>query len=68
VRCPVGVDLTVVAVTVPPAVRLRLREIGLRAGTTLRVTHRAAFGGRVVAVGSTRLAVDGATAARIEVR
>jgi ferrous iron transport protein A len=31
------------------------------------VTHRAAFGGRVVGIGADRFAVDAATCARIEV-
>ena len=46
---------------------LRMREIGLRPGGTVRVTQRAAFGGRVVAIGAARLAVDGETAGCIDV-
>ncbi len=42
-------------------------EIGLQAGAVVHVTHRGPSGGRVVAVGGTRLALDAATAARIEV-
>lgn len=65
--CPVDEDLRVLAMSVPATARLRMREVGLRVGSTVRVTHRAPFGGRVVAVGASRIALDGGTAARIEV-
>jgi len=42
--------------------------MGLREGAVVRVTHRAPFGARVVAVGGSRIAVDAATAVAIEVR
>lgn len=61
-------DLEVTAVAVPDAARLRLREIGVRVGARVRVTQRTSFGGRVVALAGTRVALDRATAARIEVR
>ena len=65
---PAHTDLEVTSVTVPDAARLRLREIGVRVGARVRVTQRSAFGGRVVAVAGTRVALDRATATRIEVR
>jgi ferrous iron transport protein A len=64
---PPQTDGTVVRVDVDPTAVLRLRELGLRPGGTVRVTHRAAFGGRVVGIGADRFAVDAATCARIEV-
>jgi len=66
--CPVEEDLEVVGVTVPPDARLPVREMGLREGAVVRVTHRAPFGARVVAVGGSRIAVDAATAVAIEIR
>jgi len=46
---------------------LRLREMGMRAGTTLRLDMVAAGGARIVAVGGARLAIDHSTAALIDV-
>jgi ferrous iron transport protein A len=63
---PVATEGRVVSVDLDQSHRLRLGELGLRAGAVLRVTHRAAFGGRVVAIGADRFAVDAATCARIE--
>ena len=66
--CIVGADVEVVDVCAPPTARLRMREVGLRVGSVVRVTQQGPFGGRVVAVGASRIAVDGATASRIAVR
>lgn len=66
--CAVGTDVEVVGVSAPPSARLRMREVGLRVGSVVRVTQQGPFGGRVVAVGASRIAVDRATATRIEVR
>ncbi len=57
----------VVGVDLDDAPRARLRELGLRPGGEVRVTHRAAFGGLVVAVGADRFAVDARTAVRVRV-
>lgn len=65
--CPLDTDVRVRAVRFEADVALRMREIGLRPGGTVRVTQRAAFGGRVVAIGAARLAVDGETAGCIDV-
>lgn len=48
-------------------VALRLREMGLRPGTRVRIAGRAASGARIVAVGGARIAVDRQTSALIEV-
>ena len=66
--CAVGADVEVVGLFTPPEAHLRMHEVGLRVGSVVRVTQQAPFGGRVVAVGASRIAVDGATATRIEVR
>ncbi|HQY32976.1 FeoA family protein [Actinotalea sp.] len=66
--CPVGAEVEIVALGLPDGALLRMGEMGLRAGSRVRVTHRAPLGGRVVAVGTARLALDGATAASVEVR
>lgn len=65
--CPLDTDVTVLAVDPDCEACLRMRELGLRVGTCVRVTHRGPAGSRVVAVGATRVAVDAQTAARISV-
>lgn len=66
-ECAVGATVRVVTVDLPDAHARRLRELGLAAGHVVHVTHRAAFGGRVVMVESDRFALDRATARRLEV-
>ena len=65
--CPLDTDLLIRAVRFEAGAVLRMREIGLRPGGAVRVIQRAAFGGRVIAAGAGRLALDGATAACIDV-
>jgi len=55
-------------IDVDPVHRLRLEELGLRPGAELRLTNRAAFGGIVVNIAGTRIAVDRRSARRIEVQ
>lgn len=50
-----------------PGVCLRLRELGLRDGVMLQVTHCAAFGGRVIGIGADRFALDALTCASITI-
>ena len=64
---PLGAPLRVTGVRLPTAAALRLNEMGIRLGTRAHVTQRAAFGGRVVAVAGSRFALDGGTAALIDV-
>ncbi len=63
---PVGQDVTIVGLDVDAGLALRMRELGLRPGAVVRVTHRGA-GGRVVAVGSDRFALgtEACTAVRL---
>jgi ferrous iron transport protein A len=64
---PLGAELRVTGVRLPVAAAFRLQEMGIRLGTVAHLTQRAAFGGRVVAVAGSRYALDGQTAALIDV-
>lgn len=65
---PLGRDLQVAAIDLDNRHAFRLAEIGIRTGMSVRVIQKGNFGGRVVAMGSQRIAVDGATARAIELR
>ncbi|KFI80361.1 Ferrous iron transport protein A [Bifidobacterium mongoliense DSM 21395] len=45
--------------------RFRLNELGFREHERMRVIQKANFGGRVVAHGTDRIAIDGDTASHI---
>lgn len=64
---PAGALLRVTGVHLPAADAFRLNEMGIRLGTLAQVTQHAAFGGRVIAVAGSRYALDGGTAALIDV-
>jgi ferrous iron transport protein A len=64
---PATADVRVLNLAVEPSVRLRMREIGLRDGAVVRVWGTTAFGGRVVVLGGSRIALDAATARAVEV-
>lgn len=66
-RCPLNIDMTITDIDIAPRYRFRMLELGLRKGSVIRVVQRANFHGRVVAKGSERIALDGATAACIQV-
>ncbi|WP_062516610.1 FeoA family protein [Demequina gelatinilytica] len=55
------------AISADAAVALRLREMGLRPGTRVRLAGRGAAGARVIAIGGARIAIDRGTSALIEV-
>ncbi|AEE46419.1 FeoA family protein [Cellulomonas fimi] len=59
--------LRVVHLGVDGRAGLRLRELGLRPGAVVEVTHDARAQGRVVAVGAERFALDRHTCTRIAV-
>lgn len=65
--CRSGAVVRLTDVTLEPPERRRLAELGLRVGATLTVIGRTAGGGRVVALGATRIALDGRTAGRLHV-
>lgn len=70
---PIGTTARIDAVDITGTSRLRLRELGLRTGTLVRVTHRGLFGGRVISAGpdaaalTSRIGIDGHTARLIAV-
>lgn len=51
----------------PVARARRLAELGLRSGARVTVLHRTAGGGRLVAIGQTRIALDRETLAALPV-
>jgi len=65
--CSLDRDVVVLSVDLPPESRARMYEIGLYTGAVVHVTHRGPSGGRVIAVGGARLALDASTAGRVEV-
>lgn len=46
---------------------LRVKELGLREGSVFRVTHRGAFGGTVINIAGSRIAIDRGACRRVEV-
>ena len=66
--CPRAMRVVVDGIDLDDRHRFRLCEIGLAPGAGLRVMQRSAFGGRVVAFGNERVAVDGGTARAVRVR
>lgn len=63
-----GRDYVVTDVTLDARHAFRLAELGIRPGVRVLVMQHGGFGGRVVAVGSERIALDGETAAAVTVR
>lgn len=55
------------AVSAESSAALRLREMGVRPGALVRLAGRGASGSRILVMGASRLAIDAATAAHIEV-
>ncbi len=64
---PAPCHVRLVGIQVDAGVRMRLRELGMHDGATLRVWKRSVFGGRVVVVAGSRIAIDAATAGCVEV-
>lgn len=52
---------------VEPEYQLRLQELGIRQGAEFSLPNRAAFGGVVLNIAGTRIAVDSRSAQRIDV-
>lgn len=65
--CPLGQAATLCNVAADPALRRRLAELGLRCGMRVTATQRTSGGGRVVAAGDARLALDRTSAAALQV-
>ena len=65
---PAGEAATVLAVAAEPVLGRRLAELGLRRGESVTPLHRTAGGGRLVALGDTRVALARAVLRTIEVQ
>jgi ferrous iron transport protein B len=65
---PAGQPVVLGKTEVNPVKARRLAELGFRAGNTVTPLHRASGGGRVVQVGTARVAVARATLSRIGLR
>lgn len=66
-KCPVRVKARIIDVEVDSRFNLRLQELGVRTGAEFTVVNRAAFGGRVINIAGTRIAVDHRSSQVIEV-
>ncbi len=66
-ECPPRTLVQLVDVRVDPRFILRLEELGLRRGAHLTVVSRVAFGGVVVNIAGSRVAVDRSSAKCLEV-
>jgi ferrous iron transport protein A len=64
---PLGEPAVVSETDVAPSLGRRLAELGIRPGEQVTPVHRTAGGGRVLAVGDTRLALARSVLRRIEV-
>lgn len=65
-QCPMRTPARVTSVDVGD-VAMRARELGLYPGAPIRVTQRTVFGGMVIDVAGTRLAIDAAATKKIMV-
>ena len=66
-KCPRNSRGRLVRIDVDPHHRLRLQELGLRPGMEFYLANRAAFGGVVLNIAGTRIAIDARSATRIDV-
>jgi len=65
--CPIGQSGRLCRVAGDPALARRLAELGLRCGATVTATQRTSGGGRVIATGDLRVALDRQVAASLHV-
>lgn len=66
-HCPLRKKARVISVGVEKQFELRLQELGVRVGAEFVVINRAAFGGVVMNIGGTRVAIDRRCAQNMEV-
>ena len=66
--CSRGTQVLIDDIDLDERHRFRLCEIGLAPGASLRVVQRGMFGGRVIAFGAERIALDGDTTRAIHIR
>lgn len=62
---PLGTPLTLLSAGVDPALGRRLATLGLRRGVRVAVVQKLASGGRIVAVGGGRIAVERGVLSRL---
>ncbi len=67
-QCPLRVRGEIIDVDVEPKYGLRLQELGIRPGAQFVAVNKAAFGGVVLNIGGTRVAVDRASSRKIGAR
>ncbi|HJD87834.1 MAG TPA: ferrous iron transport protein A [Bifidobacterium animalis] len=65
--CPLNTDVVIRDIALDERHRFRMLELGLRDGVTVRAVQKSNFGGRVVAKGTERIALDESTARSIHV-
>lgn len=65
--CPLQTRARIIGLQVDPQYHLRLHELGVRPGAEFSVVSRAAFGGVVMNIAGTRVAMDRHSAKRMEV-
>ncbi len=65
--CPSAAQVRLVRFDVAPQFQLRLHELGLRPSAIFTTVTRAAFGGVVINVAGSRIAVDRRSARQMEV-
>ncbi|QGU02642.1 FeoA domain protein [Corynebacterium kalinowskii] len=51
-----------------PALAMRLQELGLRPGTSVKLGQKVAGGGRIVTIGTARYAIDRDTLRQLDVQ
>lgn len=64
---PLGTPLTLVSAGVDPALGRRLATLGLRRGVRVALVRKLAAGGRIVAVGGGRIAIERGVLAQLQV-
>lgn len=64
--CPVRQEITLTGVKLPERNLLRMQELGVRPGTHAAVTQHAGFGGLVLNIAGSRVAVDHRSASLID--
>ncbi|QOQ39361.1 FeoA family protein [Trueperella pecoris] len=65
-ECPTRVALRLTDIELPRRSMLRMQEIGLRIGAQATIVQRAGFGGLVLNIAGSRVAVDHRSAKKIE--
>lgn len=64
-QCPTRVALRLTKIELPQRNLLRMQEIGLRVGTEATIIQHAGFGGLVLNIAGSRVAIDHRSAKKI---